>query len=91
MCSVSKCEVSLCAYNMGKSCYAIAITIAAGPHPVCSTFLKSSSHSGGSGQALVGECRAAACRYNTDSRCGASDIEVDYCWGYVDCWTFSTQ
>ncbi|HQT25018.1 MAG TPA: DUF1540 domain-containing protein [Burkholderiales bacterium] len=89
MCSVSACAVSECAYNTGRACHAISVTIAAGPHPVCGTFLKSSTRSGSEGKARVGECRSAACRYNADSRCSAPSIQVDYCWGHVDCRTYA--
>lgn len=91
-CRVSRCEVSECAYNMDKACHAIAIHVASGPHPICGTFLKSMARSGtGSRAAHVGSCKASACRHNSGFQCGAPNIQVDYCWGYVDCRTFALR
>jgi hypothetical protein len=87
---VSDCTVSDCAYNTGKACHALAITIGENPdQPVCDTFFQSSTHGGVKGAtAGVGACKTADCSFNKDFECTASKITVGMKSGEPDCLTF---
>lgn len=92
MANVSECAVSECAYNTGKSCHAIAITIGDGAHPMCDTFFKSSAHGGIKSQtAGVGACKVSSCRHNNDFECSSESIKVGICEDHGDCMTFSMR
>lgn len=75
---VSVCSVLSCAYNVGASCRAKAITVGDGLHPGCDTFTESRRHAhGDTPVAGVGACKVAVCRYNRDLECAAYSIRVD--------------
>ena len=44
MVSISKCNMSTCAYNMDGACHTLAITV--GPHAECNTYVHASSRGG---------------------------------------------
>lgn len=90
---VSDCSVTDCAYNTGKSCHAMAITVGADPdEPVCDTYFTSTTHGGiKAAVAGVGACKAAECQYNEALECTASSINVGYRGNQPDCLTFELR
>lgn len=75
---VSACSVLSCAYNVGASCRAKAITVGDGVHPGCDTFTESQRHTpADTPVAGVGACKVAVCKYNRDLECAAHSIQVD--------------
>lgn len=87
--AVSECTIDECAYNISKSCHAIAITIGDGDRPMCDTFFKSITRGGAKEIAGVGACKVSACRHNKDFECGAADIHVGNLKNHGNCLTFA--
>ena len=85
---VSECTIEECAYNISKSCHAIAITIGDGDHPMCDTFFKSTARGGAKDTAGVGACKVSACRHNKDFECSAAGINVGSLKNHGNCLTF---
>ncbi|MCD2516182.1 DUF1540 domain-containing protein [Massilia sp. G4R7] len=86
---VGECTVGDCAYNAHHSCQARAITVGAGIHPGCDTFLAATPHSRDAGRhAGVGACKVAACEHNEDYECGAQQIAVGRDGDGACCLTF---
>ena len=88
--AVSACAIEECAYNSGKSCHAIAITIGDGDRPMCDTFFKSQARGGATETAGVGACKVSACRHNKDYECGAADVQVGNLQNHSNCMTFAS-
>ena len=87
---VSECTIDECAYNISKSCHAMAITIGDGDRPMCDTFFKSMIRGGVQDTAGVGACKVSACRHNKDLECGAAGIQVGKLKNNINCLTFAT-
>jgi hypothetical protein len=89
---VSECAATECAYNVGMSCHARAITIGDGVHPGCDTFLGAASHAHDTSRtAGVGACKVTGCRHNDDFECTASKITVGFMGQDVNCLTFRAR
>lgn len=89
MSQVKECEVERCAYNRGRKCHALAITIGDMTHPHCDTFCGGSASGGDDGStAGVGACKTGDCQFNRSLECTASSIRVSWCGDEADCVTF---
>ena len=86
---VSECTIDECAYNISKSCHAMAITIGDGDRAMCDTFFKSMVRGGAKESAGVGACKVVACRHNRDSARGATGIQVGNLKTHGNCLTFA--
>lgn len=90
---VMECSAENCAYNSGKSCHAMAITVgepAGGPS--CDTFFAAEKHGGVLDMtAGVGACKLSDCKFNKDYECSASSITVGMHKGQPDCMTFAAN
>jgi hypothetical protein len=90
--NVQACEVLSCAYNVGESCHARAITVGEGIHAACDTYFASDRHTRDtSGTAGVGACKVTGCRYNADLECSADGIRVGFHDNHADCVTFAPR
>lgn len=90
--SVLACEATQCAYNVGQSCHARAITIGDGAHPACDTFISTEDHVHSTGTiAAVGACKVTACQYNDDLECSAEGVRVGTHESHADCVTFTPR
>lgn len=89
--NVTECSVSKCAYNMGKKCHAVAITVGDTTHPMCDTFFESERHSTSQNMAGIGACKVSICKHNTDFQCSAESIRVDSRGAAAACVTFSAR
>ena len=70
MVMVTRCDATECAYNMGDSCHAMAITIGGKTDRKCDTFLSSSAKGGiPDVTAGVGACKVSICTYNKNLEC----------------------
>jgi hypothetical protein len=89
---VAGCAIRECAYNIGESCHARAITIGDGVHPGCDTaFLEALDHTHGVNQrAGVGACKVASCLFNADLECTADSIIVGLASKHISCLTYTT-
>lgn len=86
---VQTCEATACAYNAGRRCHAVAITVGDGIHPACDTFFASDRPARGvSHTAGVGACKVTGCLYNSDLECSAGAIHVNVHANHADCATF---
>ena len=75
--SVKRCDAEECAYNKGRQCHALAITVGDEMHPRCDTFCAYSFKGGDSTQVgRVGACKVSDCTYNEKLECSASSIYV---------------
>lgn len=90
--SVSRCDATECAYNMGGKCHALAITVGDEPHPRCDTFCDMSTTGGDpSTEACVGACKMMSCMYNESLECEAPDVCIGHKGSDVDCLTYEMQ
>ncbi len=87
--SVSACAIGECAYNINKSCHAVAITIGDGVHPLCDTYFSSMTNAASKETAGVGACKVSICRYNKTFKCGATDIQIGKLSNQAACLTFA--
>lgn len=86
---VGACTIDECAYNAHHCCQARAITVGAGVHPGCDTFLAATPHSRDAGRhAGVGACKVSACAHNEDYECSAQQIAAGRRDGDACCLTF---
>ena len=86
---VQTCEATACAYNAGRRCHAVAITVGDGIHPACDTFFASDHPAReGAHTAGVGACKVTGCLYNSDLECSAGAIRVNVHASHADCATF---
>jgi len=90
---VARCEVSECAYNLGKACHAKAITVGYGETPGCDTYMRSGQHVSNTTDLVagVGACKVSGCRYNRDLECTADQITVGYVGSEIRCLTYSPR
>lgn len=87
--AVAQCQATECAYNQGRKCHALAITIGDAENPQCDTFIVSSTNGGDSSvTARVGACKVSKCKYNRSLECSAPNISVGYMKSEVSCTTF---
>lgn len=87
--SVDMCDARACAYNLDRSCHALAVTIGDHVHPRCDTYFVDDSHrADGLDTAGVGACKVTDCRYNEDHLCVADAIRVAIVGGSPDCRTY---
>jgi len=90
--AVAACEAIECAYNVGRSCHARAITIGDGDHPACDTRFISTTHClDTSHRAGVGACKVSSCKHNRDYECDAEGVQIGHHGGHADCKTFSPR
>jgi len=95
MANVSACDASSCAYNVDLNCHARAITVGAGVHPACDTYIPrarrpdAAADSGPS--AGVGACKVTRCRHNQNLECEAPEIRVEPHEKHADCVTFALR
>jgi hypothetical protein len=89
---VSECLVSECAYNVGMSCHARAITVGNSLHAGCDTFLSGSGHTKEAKRtAGVGACKSTNCKFNEDLECMTDSIRVGRIGQEVNCMTYSPR
>jgi len=91
--SVMDCSVTDCAYNKGKACHAMAVTIGHQPNqPHCDTYFRSDTHGGVKDMtAGVGACKTSSCHHNRDFECTASTIQVGMKGSQPDCLTYEGE
>jgi hypothetical protein len=88
--AVQACDATSCAYNVGRNCHALAITIGDGIHAACDTFIANGLHARDTSHtAGVGACKATSCRYNSDLECSAGAIHVNVHADHADCATYT--
>ena len=85
MTMVAKCTVHICTYNQNERCHARAITVGDGVEPHCDTYFSCGKHCKSGGQASVGACKVADCRFNIDYECTNPGIEVEMYGGAARC------
>ncbi len=88
---VETCSVASCAYNEGRSCHALAITVGEPSPTTCATYTpKSDGKQGGSRITIanVGACKAASCAHNKNLVCTAAEISVGMSAGAVSCLSY---
>jgi hypothetical protein len=74
---VSTCNATLCAFNEGHACHALAITVGDERAPRCDTYCECAAHAGDVHEiAGVGACKMDDCEYNDGLYCTASNIQV---------------
>lgn len=74
---VKMCSVENCAFNTGKACHALGITIGSPKAALCDTFTETGVHVGHATEmAGVGACKMEECRFNEGLYCTAESIEV---------------
>lgn len=89
---VKECQVERCAYNQGKMCHALAITVGDDDEPRCDTFFENAEKGGErSGSAGVGACKVATCEHNQGFECHASAIQVGMMHDEAECLTFEPR
>jgi hypothetical protein len=88
---VEQCEVSRCAYNVGSTCHARAITVGNMDKHLCDTMIMVKEHTQRKEAAGVGACRSANCVYNEDLECQADGINVTVSGGQAVCKTFAVR
>lgn len=87
MVSISKCNMSTCAYNLEGCCHTLAITV--GPHAECNTYVHASSRGGfPEVKGGIGACTASGCKFNDKLECQASKVDVAIDAKHADCKTF---
>jgi len=90
MVRVTRCDASECAYNMGETCHAMAITIGGRIDRKCDTFMSSAAKGGIPDiTAGVGACKVPNCTFNKNLECVAPSIQVGHRGDEVDCLTFT--
>ena len=90
MVSISKCNMSTCAYNMDGACHTLAITV--GPHAECNTYVHASSRGGfPKVKGGIGACTASNCKFNNKLECQAPQVDVAVDEKHADCQTFQTE
>lgn len=88
---VISCAAESCAYNRGKVCHALAVTIGSS-HQMCDTYLEDSQKGGApDAQGSVGACHMKECRFNRLLECSAAAIEVGEHQKHGDCRTFRAR
>jgi len=87
---VSSCSVASCGYNH-DGCRAHAISVTAGSHAHCATFVDTATKGGHAEHAAVGACSRSDCTHNDDLACTASAIEVGASFDEADCLTFAAR
>lgn len=88
MTRVAECSVTECAYNTGRACHAIAITVGSSDLPMCDTFFVAREHSGDQGHAGVGACKMSGCLHNRELECSAGRVLIGKLEARVRCITY---
>jgi hypothetical protein len=88
MTRIAECSVTECAYNTGRACRAIAITVGNSDLPMCDTFHVAREHSAEHGHAGVGACKIAACLHNRQLECHAGNVLIGKLEARVRCITY---
>ena len=88
---VLDCSMENCAYNKGKRCHAMAITVGS-PCAMCDTYLRS-THKGGVAAETggVGACKMEDCKANVDLQCTGKGIHVKPHGSHPDCASFTPR
>lgn len=74
---VKMCSAENCAFNTGKACHALGITVGDPNAASCDTFMESGTHvKHATEMAGVGACKMEDCRHNEGLYCTADSIEV---------------
>jgi len=90
MVSISKCNMSTCAYNVDGACHTLAITV--GPHAECNIYVHASSGGGfPEVKGGIGACTASGCKFNDKLECQASKVDVAVDAKHADCKTFQVK
>ncbi len=90
--AVTECAVEPCAYNRGRDCHALAITVGNVRHAHCDTFFVAPSKGGDSSSSgRVGACKMSDCTHNVDFECQAPNITVGFQQNGVDCLTYQPR
>lgn len=87
---VSSCSVEACGYNH-DGCRAHAISVSAGAHAHCATFVDTDLKGGHADVASVGACSRTDCSHNEDLGCTAAAITVGASFDEADCLTFASR
>ena len=89
---VSHCEAISCAYNIGRKCHALAITVGDISDHHCDTMCRNSFHTRQIGKAGVGACKVASCAHNLSLECQADEIRIGMNnMGQAECLSFSEK
>lgn len=90
MTEISKCSMSVCAYNKEGSCHTLGITV--GPHAECNTYVHHSTRGGfPEVKGGIGACLASSCKFNDKLECQAAEVSVNTDDKHADCATFETK
>jgi len=88
---ISRCAAVKCAYNKGRMCHALAVTIGSS-HQQCDTYMEDTQKGGVEGViGTVGACHMKNCRFNEQLECAATEIEVGAHSQHGDCSTFQMK
>ena len=91
MSSITKCDVSKCAYNKDSHCHAFAITVG-GPDPQCDTFMDSGKKGGADiSSGGVGACRVSSCIHNDAWECAAGQVTIGPASNKAMCGTYESM
>ncbi|MDO8578291.1 MAG: DUF1540 domain-containing protein [Dehalococcoidales bacterium] len=87
MSGIASCNMSSCAFNSGKKCRTMGISV--GHHAECKTFAHASAKSGYKEVVGgVGACQASDCKFNDMLECTADNIDVASHDMHADCIKF---
>jgi hypothetical protein len=90
MTGISKCNMSICAYNKEGACHTPGITV--GPHAECNTYVHHSSRGGfPEVKGEIGACLASSCKFNDKLECQAAEVDVTSDDKHADCATFQQK
>ncbi len=87
MSGIAGCNMTSCAFNAGKMCRTIGISV--GHHAECKTFVHGSQKGGFKDvKGGVGSCLASECKFNEMLECTADNIDVSGHEAHADCIKF---
>ncbi len=92
MSKVTRCDVTVCAFNQESACHAPAINVGDELRPLCDTFVESAEKAGepdAAGQ--VGACKVKACQFNKKLECSAPRIAVGLMSDDPTCTTYESK
>ena len=89
---IKECDADECAYNTGRQCHAMAITVGDLEHAMCDTYTQGSMKAGDpSMTGCVGACKMSGCTHNMSLQCSAPGITVGtHLPNDFDCMTYTT-
>jgi hypothetical protein len=90
--AIANCDATMCAYNVGKKCHTLAITVGDGGCPLCDTAIKSEVKAGiPEMNAEVGACKVDECEYNDSLECRAHGVNIKMHRQHAECGTFKPR